>query len=126
MKYGFIFGAGAELAYNLPSGGRFALDIFRRDTGKSKDAFREMRENVDASTAYAGEWLPKDYISKQVHVFGKNVFQNIIMSTVEHRRRQIVELVNDFDKVAEKIVKSMNTIMKPMMKILKLKISMIS
>ena len=27
MKYGFLFGAGAEIAYNLPSGGRFALDI---------------------------------------------------------------------------------------------------
>lgn len=33
-KYGFLFGAGAELAYNLPSGGQFALKIFRQDTAK--------------------------------------------------------------------------------------------
>ena len=32
MKYGFLFGAGAEAAYGLPSGGKFALEIFRHDT----------------------------------------------------------------------------------------------
>ncbi len=29
-KLGFFFGAGAEVGYGLPSGGRFALDIFRQ------------------------------------------------------------------------------------------------
>ncbi len=32
MKYGFLFGAGAEAAYGLPSGGKFALEIFRQNT----------------------------------------------------------------------------------------------
>ena len=36
MKYGFLFGAGAEVSYGLPSGGKFALDIFRFDTSSSK------------------------------------------------------------------------------------------
>lgn len=27
MKLGFLFGAGAEVGYGLPSGGKFALDI---------------------------------------------------------------------------------------------------
>lgn len=106
MKYGFLFGAGAEIAYKLPSGGRFALDIFRQDTAKPKDIFRKMRENVEASTSYASQWLPKDY-SKQIYVFGKSVFQNIIMSTVEHRRKQIVQRVNDFDNIASQIVNKM-------------------
>ena len=29
-KFGLFFGAGAEIAYGLPSGGRFALEIFQR------------------------------------------------------------------------------------------------
>lgn len=36
MKYGFLFGAGAEVGYGLPSGGKFALDIFRHDITESK------------------------------------------------------------------------------------------
>ena len=34
MKYGFLFGAGAEIGYGLPSGGKFALDIFRYDVSE--------------------------------------------------------------------------------------------
>ena len=30
MKLSFLFGAGAEISYGLPSGGKFALDIFRQ------------------------------------------------------------------------------------------------
>lgn len=80
MKYGFLFGAGAELAYKLPSGGQFALNIFRQDTSGPKKDFREMRENVDSTTSYASQWLPKDYMSKNIGTFGKSIFQNIIMS----------------------------------------------
>ena len=105
MRYGFLFGAGAEIAYNLPSGGRFALEIFRQDTSSSKDFFKEMREKVDATTPYANQWLPKDYLNKNISTFGRAVFQNIIMSTVEHKRKQIVEKVNEFDDVAQEINK---------------------
>lgn len=109
MRYGFLFGAGAEIAYNLPSGGRFALDIFRQDTSTPKKKFKEMRDSVDPTTEYASEWLPKDYLSKNIGTFGKTVFQNIIMSTVEHRRNQIVKKINDFDDVAAGIVCKMQT-----------------
>ena len=30
-RLGFLFGAGAEICYDLPTGGKFALDIFRQD-----------------------------------------------------------------------------------------------
>lgn len=106
-KYGFLFGAGAELAYNLPSGGQFALEIFRQDTSKPKDMFRKMRDAVEPTTAYAGRWLPSDYRKKSIGSFGKNVFQNIIKSTVEHRRGEIVDKVNDIDEVASKVVNRM-------------------
>ena len=107
MRYGFLFGAGAEMAYKLPSGGKFALDIFRQDTTKSKQYFKDMRDNVDPTTTYASQWLPKDYLKKNIGTFGKSVFQNIIMSTVEHRRGQIVKKINDIDAVASLIVKRM-------------------
>ena len=108
MKYGFLFGAGAEIAYNLPSGGRFALDIFRQDTTAPKQIFKKKRENVNPTTVYAGQWLPKDYLGKNINTFGKSVFQNIIMSTVEHKRVQIVNKVNDFDTFACSVAASMN------------------
>ena len=107
MKYGFLFGAGAEIAYKLPSGGRFALDIFRQDTSGPKQEFKKMRDAVESTTPYANQWLPKDYLSKNINTFGKSVFQNIIMSTVEHRRGQIVKKVNHFDDVATRIVTNM-------------------
>lgn len=60
IKYGFLLGAGAELAYNLPSGGRFALDIFWQDPNSLKHRFREIREDLDLRTSYANtgkQWL---------------------------------------------------------------------
>ena len=30
MKVGFFFGAGAEISYGMPSGGKFALNIFKK------------------------------------------------------------------------------------------------
>lgn len=107
MRYGFLFGAGAEIAYKLPSGGRFALDIFREDQTAPKEFFKGMRDNVDPSTNYASQWLPKDYQTKSINTFGKSVFQNIIMSTVEHRRKQIVNNVNSLDNASLRIVKSL-------------------
>lgn len=56
-KVGFLFGAGAEMGYNLPSGGKFALDIFRQDTTQSKVEFKEMRAGIDKKTSYANTWL---------------------------------------------------------------------
>ena len=35
-KISLFFGAGAECSYGLPSGGKFALDIFRMSTGEDK------------------------------------------------------------------------------------------
>ena len=71
MKYGFLFGAGAEAAYGLPSGGKFALEIFRHDTAKSKEAFKNSRDNVDTHTAYANDWLPEGFSDKNISTFGK-------------------------------------------------------
>lgn len=101
MKYGFLFGAGAEIGYGLPSGGKFALDIFRHYVTESKKAFKEMRDNVDYTTRYASYWLPDGFRDKNISSFGKTVFQNIIKDTVEHNRENIIKRINNFDEVAK-------------------------
>lgn len=107
MKYGFLFGAGAEVGYGLPSGGKFALDIFRFDAADSKKAFKEMRDAVDPTTYYASKWLPVGFMEKNISSFGKTVFQNIIKDTVEHNRDNIISRINQFDEVAGKEVDSL-------------------
>lgn len=107
MKYGFLFGAGAEVGYGLPSGGQFALDIFRFDASDSKKTFKEMRDLVDPNTYYASQWLPSGFREKNISSFGKAVFQNIIKDTVEHNRDNIIRQINQFDRVAQKEVDSM-------------------
>ena len=101
MKFGFLFGAGAEVGYGLPSGGKFALDIFRYDTSKSKETFKRMRDEVNTTTRYATQWLPIGFKDKNISSFGKSVFQNIIKDTVEHNRKQIIKRINEFDDIAK-------------------------
>ena len=91
MKIGFLFGAGAEIGYGLPSGGKFALEIFRQDTTKSKEVFKKQRDKIDGSTYYAGNWLPTDYKTKSVSSYGKTVFEAIIKDTIEHNRDNIIK-----------------------------------
>lgn len=102
MKYAFLFGAGAEVGYGLPSGSKFALDIFRYDNSNSKEEFKKQRSEVDPVTSYAVNWLPRDYNNKNISAFGKKVFQNIIKDTIEHNRSSIIEKLNDFDSLAKK------------------------
>ena len=102
-KVGFLFGAGAEIDYGLPTGGKFALDIFRQDVSESKKEFIEMRNSIDNTTVYAGEWLPEDYKTRSVSSYGKSVIENIIKDTLEHKREYIISSLNDFDTYAEKV-----------------------
>lgn len=107
MKYGFLFGAGAEVGYNLPLGSKFALDIFRYDNTASKDEFKRKRNRVDPTTTYATEWLPQNYKDKNISAFGKKVFQSIIKDTIEHNRNNIISKLNDFDILAKKHVNAL-------------------
>lgn len=103
MRMGFLFGAGAEVDYNMPLGSQFALDIFRQDPSKAKQQFKEMRDSIDASTSYAGNWLPDDYQSKNIFTFGKSVYENIIKDTIEHNRNKVIQNINKLDELAEAV-----------------------
>ena len=105
MKFGFLFGGGAEVGYGLPLGSKFALDIFRYDNTSSKDDFRDMRDGVNPTTRYAQDWLPDNYRKKSISAFGKKVFQNIIQDTVKHNRQSIVARINGFDSLAKRQAK---------------------
>lgn len=42
MKHiGFLFGAGAEISYGMPRGGKFALDIFRQPNKNAKEELKK-------------------------------------------------------------------------------------
>ena len=45
-KIAFMFGAGAEMSYDLPSGGDFALNIFKQETADSIMLIRVMGDAV--------------------------------------------------------------------------------
>ena len=105
-RIGFLFGAGAEIAYGMPNGGKFALDIFRRDTSQAKEKFKENRDRILNYSQYASTWLPQDYNSKRVTTFRESVYENIIKDTVVNNRNDIVKRINNFDDVADSIVAS--------------------
>lgn len=104
-KIGLFFGAGAEIAYGLPSGGRFALDIFRMDSTKDKKEFKELLGKIDSRTTYATNWLPDDYASRSVSTFGKAQYEQLIISSLENKRQQIIDFLNSFDEQIASIKK---------------------
>lgn len=97
MKIGLFFGAGAEIGYGLPSGGKFAIDLFRQDPTPYKIKFREQLKNINSRSLYANSWLPRDYDKKNIFVFGKNEFTSIIESSIQYKRNELIEKLNDFD-----------------------------
>lgn len=106
MKLGFFFGAGAEVSYGLPLGGKFAIDLFRQDNTEEKEALRELLKKIDAYSIYATKWLPDKYYNKRIHAFGKAEFRALIESSIEYRKGIIVERLNAFDDLHEKARKA--------------------
>ena len=101
MKLGFFFGAGAEVGYGLPTGGKFAIDLFRQDVSTHKQSLRQQLGQINALTNYATEWLPEKYATQRIHAFGKNEFTNLIESSIEYRKSEIIRRLNNFDEEAE-------------------------
>lgn len=97
MKVGLFFGAGAEISYGLPSGGKFAIDLFRKDPTPYKKSFRAKLLKINSRSPYANTWLPKGYEKKSIFAFGKNEFTSIIESLIQYKRNEIIKKLNDFD-----------------------------
>lgn len=105
-KIGLFFGAGAEIAYGLPSGGRFALEIFRMDSTQDKKEFKNLLGKVESRTPYATKWLPDDYATRSVSTFGKAQCEQLIISSLENKRQQIIVFLNSFDEQVGNIKKN--------------------
>lgn len=102
-KIGFMFGAGAEISYGLPSSGEFALNIFRQDLSESKNIFENQRKSVGGDKNYE-KWLPDNFSSKRVTPFSIKSFEDIIKSTIEQNKDKIILCLNNLDSTAEKII----------------------
>ncbi len=96
-KVSLFFGAGAEVGYGLPSGGKFALDIFRMDVAEDKKKLREDRNKVNKRSSYAKNWLPQDYEKKPISSFGKTQYESLVKSSLEYKRYEILRYLSDFD-----------------------------
>lgn len=105
LKVGFLFGAGAEISYGMPSGGKFALDIFRHSTQNSKEKLRDMIAEINKNSDYAAYGLPKDFDTKNISAYGKAVFKGIIKDTVRNNKGKIIQNLNNFDDLAEEAVR---------------------
>ncbi len=104
MKFGFFFGAGAEVGYGLPLGGKFAIDLFRQDNTDEKALLRDVLNGIDKSSVYATKWLPDNYFNKRIHAFGKTEFRSLIESSIEYRRSIIIQRLNNIDSLLEKAI----------------------
>ncbi len=107
-RFGFLFDAGAEISYKMPSGGEFALNIFREDTSDSKEKFKRIRSMIDPDNTYASNWLPKEYSDKKVATLTTKAFEELIKETIENNRKTIVDRINSFDKLAKIVIKELN------------------
>ena len=107
MKLGFFFGAGAEIGYGLPSGGKFAIDLFRQDVSDEKKELRDQLGDIDPRTNYATSWLPDSFATQRIHAFGKNEFTALIESSIEYRKSEIIRRLNDFDGEVEYALKQL-------------------
>lgn len=104
-KIGFFFGAGAEMGYGLPSGGRFALDIFKGSKSEDRESFRKQISSIDTQSQIATQWLPDNFKSRRINVFGKGNFEEIISSSLEQRRQSTLNYLEHFDEKVEAILK---------------------
>lgn len=96
-KVSLFFGAGAEIGYGLPSGGKFALDIFRMDVAEDKKLLRGTREKINKRSNYAKNWLPQDYEKKPISSFGRTQYESLVKSSLEYKRFDIIRYLSEFD-----------------------------
>ncbi|WP_314066464.1 hypothetical protein [uncultured Vagococcus sp.] len=109
-KIGLFFGAGAEIGYGLPAGGRFALDIFKMGKETDRDHFKELIARIDPRSQIARQWLPEGYGSRSIYVFGKGNFEEIIASSLENQKDVILTYLDAFDKGVSRVINQIDGI----------------
>ena len=108
LKFGFLFGAGAEKNFGLPDGGEFALSLFNQNYTPLKQEFLDALRQIiahypDAQSPYR-QWL--DYTNShknQIRSFSKQDFQIVLESSAEQKKQAIIKFLNDIDNQAKEI-----------------------
>ncbi len=100
VKLGFLFGAGAEYDYGMPTGGEFAVNIFKMDKG-GKQNFKTLMDKIEIDDSY--DFLPDNYKNKTVTTYNKRVYEDVIKYSIEENRDKIYDFLNDIDDKINKI-----------------------
>ncbi len=89
-KLAILFGAGAEQSFGLPDGGEFAISLFTQNYDSLKSELRKALDTIQKSSSTNQnymKWL--DYTSpskNKLSTFGKNDFEQVIMSSTRFQK----------------------------------------
>lgn len=108
-----IFGAGAEVSYGLPLGGKFAFDIFKEAKEEDRESFRALIKNVNRSSNYANEFLPEKFYNLAISMFSSKQFESLINSSLENKKDKIIEFITNFDSNVDYLIKILNKKISP-------------
>ncbi|MDU5108405.1 hypothetical protein [Clostridium sp.] len=81
----------------MPSGAKFALDIFRMNTSNDKINLKEQLNSIDKQSNYA-RWLPEGFDNKKLTAFTKTQYESIVKGSLENKRNNILDYLNNFDE----------------------------
>ena len=76
------------------------------DSTQDKKEFKNLLGKVESRTPYATKWLPDDYATRSVSTFGKAQCEQLIISSLENKRQQIIVFLNSFDEQVGNIKKN--------------------
>lgn len=108
-KIGLFFGAGAEIGYGMPDGGRFAIDVFRTKQNEARGLLRDSIRSINSNSRnYIVTFMPADYLLKNVTVFNKTQFTSIFKDSLKTHRHALLDALNNFDDVVVKSALSSN------------------
>lgn len=99
----FFFGAGAEVPYGMPVGGRFALEILR--AGKPDAQFRADRKRIseNCKPAYR-RWLPTKFATDSVYGLTSNEHRAVFEDSLRNGYRRVIASLDKFDEVAQSLL----------------------
>jgi hypothetical protein len=96
-----FFGAGAELSYGMPTGGRFALEVIRRAPDPVA-AFKADRARINAgATSVYKKWLPDDFMKRSVTPFGKTERSRIFEDSLRNGSKHVISSLDVYDEKAK-------------------------
>lgn len=110
-KLAILFGAGAEQSFGLPDGGEFAISLFTQNYDSLKSELRKALDTIQKSSSTNQnymKWLDYTRPSKnKLSTFGKNDFEQVIMSSAEQKKQDIKDFLISIDDNACSLCKKL-------------------